>query len=173
MNGKTLILDAFWVSKKPFPTVLNNDSEEGKIFHTYYSGRARYLGWMDLILLKDIIRRHNIKHIIIQNLDALGQIAEKLGIIRVCVSYEYNRFIVNTFSKEKELVHCKPIYANVVFGGWNFSENDTTLPKRVEYYLHFLLKHTLVSSITCMTNTVKFTVYFDDSGQIMLKTEPN
>ena len=60
MHINTLILDAFWVSNKPFPTALIPNFGEGRAFYDYYNGPARYLGWMDLVLLKEIIRKHKL-----------------------------------------------------------------------------------------------------------------
>ena len=118
MKGNTLILDAFWVDNKPFPTALSPNFGEGRVFYDYYTGPARHLGWMDLVLLKDIIKKNNITNIIIQNIDTLGRIADVTKDVKVCVAYEHEKFIINLFSKEKELLHCKPIYQTVEFGGW-------------------------------------------------------
>ncbi|WP_407462533.1 hypothetical protein [Methanobrevibacter sp.] len=57
MNGNTLILDSFWVDNKPFPTALSPNYSDGRAFSDYYPGSARYLGWMDLVLLKNIIKK--------------------------------------------------------------------------------------------------------------------
>lgn len=174
MHGNTLVIDAFWVSnKKTFPTILNPNLGDGRAFYDYYCGDARYLGWMDLILLKDIIKKHNIEHIILQNLDTLGKIAQITTDINVCVSYSYHRLIIRTPLSEKELVHCKPIYTTVEFGGWDLCEDDTEIPIRAQHYMRYLLMHTRVDSITTMTNNIKFILYFDAKGDICSKTEPN
>lgn len=174
MHGNTLIIDAFWVSnKKNFPTILSPNIGDGRAFYDYYSGEARYLGWMDLVLLKDIVKKHSINHIILQNLDTLGKIAQVTINVQVCVHYLYNRFVIRTPVREKKLINCKPIYTTVEFGGWEYSEDDDQIPIRAQSYMRYLLIHTRVDSITTMTNKIKFTAYFDSKGSICYKTEPN
>ena len=120
--GNTLILDAFWVDNKYFPTLQHPNSNDGQVFYDYYYGTARHLGWMDITLLKSIIKKHHITHIILQNLDTLGKIAYVLGEAKVCVAYRYNKFhIILSASREKDLSHCEPIYESAVLGGWDFS----------------------------------------------------
>ena len=173
MTGHTLILDAFWVSNKPFPTILSNISEEGKIFHHYYSGPARYLGWMDLVLLKDIVKKGNINCIILQNLDTLGKIAQKIKVVKVCVAYQYNHIFLNSISSDKKLVHCKPIYKDVIFGGWESSPDDFKISIRAQKYMRYLLMQTHVDSIIYFTNNVKVTARWNESGDVVFDTEPN
>ena len=173
MNGNTLILDAFWVANNSFPTALVRDSKEGKEFYKLYPNKARYLGWMDLVLLKDIIKKHNITHIILQNLDLLGKIVPKDQPVKVCVAYEFKRFIIHTISQKNQLQYCNPIYQNAVYGGWNSSDDDNELHIRATGYLRYLLIHTRVDSITCMNNKIKVTAHWDESGNVVFDTEPN
>lgn len=181
MYGSTLILDAFWVDNKPFPTAQATNFGDGRAFHDYYCGTARYLGWMDLVLLKDIIKRNHISNIILKNLDVLGQIAENTREIKVCVAYEYHNSIFKSFEQNKltpyhsisgkELIHCKPIYQSVEFGGWELSEDDVEVPSRAKYYIRYLLIHTRVNSITYMNNKIKLTARFDILGNVIFETE--
>lgn len=174
-HGCTLILDAFWVDNKRFPTMQHPNVGEGRFFYDYYEGEARHLGWMDLCLLKSVIQKHSINHIILQNLDTLGKIAQHTMDVKVCVSYEHNHFIVKSIpqGKEKEFLHSEPIYASVEVGGWDYSVDDDEIPYRAQQYMRFLLVHTRVNSITTMTNKVKVTAYFDMSGQVHFKSDPN
>lgn len=181
MHGNTLIIDAFWVDNKPFPTALCPNSGDGRAFADYYCGDARYLGWMDLVLLKDIIKKHHIKHIILQNLDTLGEIAEITKEIKICVAYEYHKIIFKSLDRNKaifltspseaDLIHCKPIYQTIEFGGWELSENDSEFPSRAKMYIRHLLIHTRVNSITYMNNKIKLTALFDIIGNVVFKTE--
>ena len=176
MVGNTLILDAIWVDKAPFPTAQESNSDEEKIFRKYYSGPARYIGWMDIILLKELIKKHNITHIIIQNLDVLGKIAKDVGRLKICVGYHYKNFIINKllFKEEKvKLKKCKPIYKDCWFGGWEISKEDTELPTSAKSYLRFIILHTQVNYITYTTDKCVFTVKFDDSGKVVFESEPN
>lgn len=180
MHGNTLIIDAFWVDNKPFPTAMCPNSGDGRAFSDYYCGDARYLGWMDLVLLKDIIEKHHINHIILQNLDTLGKIAKVTKEIKICVAYEYKHYLVRSLnhnkiiplaSREIDLMHCKPIYQSVEFGGWELSENDEEIPYRSQYYIRHLLIHTRVNSMTYMNNKVKLTARFDIIGNVVFDTE--
>ena len=181
MHGNTLIIDAFWVDNKPFPTVLSANYGDGRAFYDYYDGPARFLGWMDLVLLKDIIKKHHVNHIILNSLDILGQIAQETKEIKVCVAYEYHKIIFKSLEKNiliphcslsnKALVHCKPIYQSVQFGGWELSENDTDIPSRAQYYMRYLLIHTRVNYITYMNNKIKLTARFDFLGNVIFETE--
>lgn len=174
MKSATLILDAFWVDNKTFPTEQLPNSHYGRIFHDYYDGNARHLGWMDLVLLKNLIKKHNISHIILQNLDSLGKIAEVTRKVDVCVAYTYKKhFMIPSVKKEKDLKNCEPVYQTVIFGGWNISENDTEICERAQHYMRYLLVHTRVNSITAMTNNIKVTLSFDQLGRIVTNTEPN
>lgn len=172
ITGTTLILDAFWVDNKYFPTALIPNSNEGQAFYDYYYGEARRLGWMDLCLLKPLIKKHSITHIILQNLDAFGKICDAVGEVKVCVAYNYNKFhVIHSVCKQKELTHCEPIYTTVEFGGWDFSE-DGELPFRAQTYVRYLLTHTRVNSITCYTNKLEVTASFDSKGQVEFHSKP-
>ena len=105
MHGNTLIIDAFWVDNKPFPTAQATNFGDGRAFHDYYCGTARYLGWMDLVLLKDIIKKNHINHIILHNLDVLGQIAEETKEIKVCIAYEYHKIIFHSLEQNKLIAY--------------------------------------------------------------------
>lgn len=172
--GNTLIIDSFWVSTRPFPTALTPNTQEGRPFYDYYPEYVRYIGWMDLCMLKQIIQKHHITHIILRNLNTLGKISSILGTTKVCTAYEYkNFFIIHSVSKKKEFTHCKPIYQNAIIGGWDFEDDATEIPARAQQYMRFLLTHTRVSSITTMTTKIKLTAYFDESGRVNFEYEPN
>lgn len=173
MTGNTLILDAFWVSNKPFPSALSLNVEDGISFHKYYCGDARYIGWMDMVLLNDTIQRNHIKHLILQNIDTLGKIGKDYKQINVCLCYKLNYRFITYVPKKKLLKLCTPIYKTVEFGGWDFAENDVTISSRILYYMRYLLLHTHVDSIICMNNKITATVYFDSSGNAVSKVEPN
>lgn len=173
MDGKTFILSAFWESNKSFPSMLHRDTNEGIPFYKHYCGEARYLGWMDLVLLNDIVQKNHITHLILQNIDTLGKIGKECKQINVCLYYELNHRFIKYVPKKKLLRYCHPVYKTVEFGGWDFSENDDTISNRILYYMRYLLIHTQVDSITCMNNKIKATVYFDSSGNPISKVEPN
>lgn len=173
MHGRTLIIDAFWVSNKPFPTAQYSGSKEGKPFYDFYSGTARYLGWMDLVLLKNIVQKSNITHIILQNLDELGKIAQVTKTVKVCVAYSYNKFVVKQLPNIKELVHCEPIYQDIVFGGWDSSEEKFELHMRAQHYIRYLLLQTHVTYITYANEHIKVTACLGENGDVNFTTESN
>jgi len=171
--GTTLIIDAFWVDNRPFPTAQSPNSNDGRIFYDCYPGQARYLGWMDLCQLKECIKKHHITSIILKNLDTFGKICDVIGEVKVCVGYNYNKFhIIHSIPQPKEATHCKPIYTTIEFGGWEFTENGD-IPSRAKTYMEYLLTHTRVNSITAFTEHVILTVFFNKQGKIEFTSEPN
>jgi len=173
-SGSTLILDAFWVDNKHFPTIQYPNCNDGQVFYDYYYGTARHLGWMDMTLLKTIIKKHHITHIILQNLDTLGKIANALGEAKVCTAYKYNKFhIIISHCEKKDFSHYEPLYESVVWGGWDFSDDDDEIPIRAQEYMRYILIHSHVNSITTMTKKVKVTAHFDALGNVVFDVEPN
>lgn len=171
-KNNTLILDAFWVDSKPFPTVEPRDSKVGQILYSEYTGTARYIGWMDLIQLKDLIRRGNITHIILKNLDILGKMAQANGYVKICTSYKMkNLYIINKMPDKKNLKYCQPFYNMVQCGGWDFSLDDPDIPARAKWYMRYLLIQTNVISITYSNNKVRVTASNDDKGFPQITTE--
>lgn len=168
----TLLLDAFWVDSKPFPTVEPQDTKVGQILYSEYTGTARYLGWMDLIQLKAIIQRGNISHIILRNLDLLGKMAQANGYVKICTSYQYKLYVINKMPDKRSFKRCKPNYRMVEAGGWDFSLDDPDIPTRAKYYMKYLLLQTNVTSITYLNNKVRVTAFKDDKGLPQVITEP-
>jgi len=173
MNSGILVIDAFWSSNKSFPTAQLDTTLDGKAFYDCYNGTARYLGWMDLVLLKEIIKKQHIGHIILHNLDTLGKIAKITKSIEICDSYIYNNHIITSLSPNVKLAHCEPLYKTVEIGGWDSSDNDKQLHIRAQCYMRYLLIHTQVTSITYSTTKRKFTARFDDLGNVIFDTESN
>ena len=171
IHGDTLTIDAFGVSDKFFPTEQEDTSRIGQIFHDNYLGPHAHLGWMDLVQLRTIIQKHNIKHIILKNLDVLGEIAEHTKEIKICNSYLYNGQVILKLPKKVDLHRCHPLYNLTKLGGWKFSNNSCTLPHRAQSFMECLLVHTKVETVACYTNKAKFTVYRKSNGCPDLKTE--
>ena len=171
IHGDTLTIDAFWTSDEFFPTEQKSTSPVGRIFHDYYLGSASHLGWMDLVQLRTIIQNNNIKHIILENLDVLGQIAEHTKQIQICNAYLYNGQVIIRLPKKVDFNRCHPQYGLVKFGGWKLSDNCYELPHRTESYMRSILLHTKVESVACYTNKVKVTVYRKENGCPYSKTE--
>ena len=171
IHGNTLTIDAFWVSDEFFPTEQEANSKFGGIFHHYYMGNASHLGWMDLVQLRAIIQQNNISHIILKNLDILGQIAEQTKEIQICNAYLYNGQVIVKLPKKVDFRRCHPLYNITKFGGWQFNDNSCQLPHRAQSYMECLLIHTKIETVTCYTKKVKFTVFRKPNGCPDLKTE--
>ena len=172
MEGQTVIQDAFWVDNKSFPTEQSPNSIYGRVFSDYYYGDSRHIGWMDISLLKSKIKELNVSHIILRNLDTLGKIADITGQVLVCVNYTHKKNGTSPFAQKKSnLKNCEPVYATAVWGGWEFSDEDSEIPEQAIEYMKFLLVHTRVDSITCQTNKVKVTVHFASLGRIAIETK--
>lgn len=170
--NNVLILDAFWVDRKTFPTEEPRYTKVGQVLYSRYPGTARYLGWMDLIQLKDLIQKRNISHIILKNLDLLGKMAEANGYVKICNSYIMKKYyVIHKMPDKRSLKHCKPIYDMVEAGGWDFSLDDPDIPARAKWYMRYLLIKTKVSSITYTTNKIRVTAFIDEHGYAKVETE--
>lgn len=167
--GPILEINAFWESDKPFPSEEKPDSKVGKVFHEEYVGEHRHLGWMDLVQLKELIKKHSISHIVLKNLEILGKAATISNEVKVCILYiDKHGHIVKSVPKDNFLSKYQPIYHSVETGGWNFSEDDDEIPARAKEYLRYLLITTKVKSVSCSTRKVKVTAYFDDDEKYQI-----
>lgn len=172
MDKNTLLIDAFMAYNKTFPTELFPDTPEGKIFHEYYDGNFRHLGWMDIVLLKHIVKKHNYSHIILQNLNTLGKIATITKSVQVCVAYQYPKHrILPSIRKDTNLKKCKPLYKTIIFGGWNSSDDDFKIHVRAEHYMRYILVQTQVETVTYQTNKVKVIAHFDSKKNVVFDYE--
>lgn len=170
-SNNVLILDAFWVDRKPFPSVESPDTKVGQVLYSGYPGTARYLGWMDLVQLKDLIRKRNISHIILRNLDLLGKMAQANGYVKICTSYIKRPYLIHQMPNKRIFKHCEPYYNMVGVGGWDFSLDDPDIPARAKWYMKYLLLQTNVTSITYSTNKVRVTVFKDEKSLPRVVTE--
>ena len=172
MPGSTLNLSAVKESDKPFPTAQYKQTPDGKIFYKHYSGNARYIGWIDLVELRNKIQKQQIRHIILHNLDSLGKIANEVGILRICTAYQYGNFITNRLilkGKHIDTSHCKPVYRETIIGGWNFSKEDVELPFCAVDFMHHLLIYTKIDSISAFSAKYKYTVSFTEDRTTVTK----
>jgi len=107
---------------------------------------------------------NGIDYIALTKLDVLSG----LDRIKVCVGYEYNGRILETFPPEiKILEHCNPIYRE--FEGWKEDISKAKvygdLPKNAKYYLDFIkeylgVKYSLVSVGTDRMETISMNEVF-------------
>lgn len=163
-SKNTLILPAFWVDDKHFPTEVPIETTLGQVFLEGYDGPANHLGWMDFVQLNSLIKKNNITSLIIQNLDVIGRAGFVYGSVIVCNSYKYKQNIIKDIP-ENNLTSCKPLYSTVSFGGWDFEEDTVEeLPASAMNYLRYILVATKVKEVTYSCEHVSITAFFNERG---------
>ncbi|MCH2228415.1 MAG: adenylosuccinate synthase [Candidatus Caenarcaniphilales bacterium] len=136
------------VGEGPFPTQI--DGEDAKIlvaegtpwaeFGTT-TGRARKVGWLDLVLLKLAVRVNGLTSVAITKLDILDDIET----IKACVAYKNTKTgeICNDFPAAADLEDFEPVLEE--FAGWKSTESKCfgarsrdSLPENAKAYLNFI-----------------------------------
>ena len=130
------------VGSGPFVTELKGKladfiREKGKEYGTT-TGRARRIGWLDLVMLRTAARVNGFTELAITKLDVLSGLKK----VKVCYAYRFKgktlkEVPANTF----ELAKCKPIYRE--FEGFEIPERMRSaedLPKEAKAYLRFIEK---------------------------------
>jgi len=105
------------------------------------TGRARRVGWLDLVMLRHADRINSFTDIAITKLDILSGIDE----IPVCVAYKLDGEVIDYFPHSlEELGRCEPVFE--VLEGW---QEDVTgartwndLPKAAQKYIEYIAKDT-------------------------------
>lgn len=136
------------VGAGPFPTKLTDEiglgiQTRGHEFGTT-TGRARDVGWLDLMQVNYSIRISGINSIALMLLDVLSSIEE----IKVCVGYKLDgEEIKGMPALEKDLSRVEPIYETLP--GWNEDLTKVTsfeqLPENAKNYIKFIEEHTGVA----------------------------
>lgn len=128
------------VGEGPFPTELAADEGIGKrlvdVGHEVgtTTGRARRVGWLDLVALRYACRVGGITHLAVTKLDVLDGIDP----VRVAVAYEVDGEEVRAFPEDPAaLTAAKPVYHE--FDGWDAARDEVgNLVPDVEAYLAYL-----------------------------------
>lgn len=105
------------------------------------TGRARRVGWLDLVMLRHAGRINSFTDIAITKLDILSGLAE----IPVCVAYKLDGELIDHFPHSlEELGRCEPVFE--VLEGW---QEDVTgartwddLPEAAQKYIAYIAKDT-------------------------------
>ena len=105
------------------------------------TGRARRVGWLDLVMLRHASRINSFTDIALTKLDILSGLDE----IPVCTAYKLDGEIINYFPHSlEELGRCQPVFE--VLAGW---QEDVTgartwddLPKAAQKYIEYIAKDT-------------------------------
>ncbi|MCJ7749726.1 MAG: adenylosuccinate synthase [Armatimonadetes bacterium] len=125
------------VGAGPFPTELEEDvaqemREPGGEFGST-TGRARTIGWFDVMVVRKSVRLNGIEALAITHLDVLDQFDE----ITVCVGYRADGRDVPHFPNTiADLARCEPVYE--ILPGWKSDTSRITsfadLPANAQMY---------------------------------------
>lgn len=164
LNNVVGVLKAYTtrVGSGPFPTELNDDTGQklrdigGEYGAT--TGRPRRCGWLDLVAAKYAKMLSGINYIALTKLDVLTGFEK----IKVCVGYEYNGKVFDTFPPEiKILENLTPVYKE--FDGWSEDISKVRaydeLPANAKKYLEFIkenldIEYALISLGTDREETI-------------------
>ena len=130
------------VGSGPFPTELFDKigKQIAKVGNEFgaTTGRARRVGWIDLVSLKYAIRINGVTQLIMMKGDVLSGIKT----IKVCTHYKIQKKVIDYFPFDIQSESVKPHYVDIP--GW---EEDLTeieeineLPKKFSDYIDFLEK---------------------------------
>lgn len=133
------------VGEGPFPTELEDETGDrirnrGREYGTT-TGRARRVGWLDLVALRYAARLNGFTALAVTLLDVLSGIPT----LKVCVAYRYNGTETRDFIADAPaLARCEPVYTELP--GWNeeISHCRTLddLPLNALNYLKFIEEYT-------------------------------
>ncbi len=129
------------VGEGPFPTELNDEvgdriRNRGREYGTT-TGRARRVGWLDLVALRYSARLNGFTALAVTLLDVLSG----LPTLKVCTAYRYRgETTVRFLSDGLMLAECEPLYTELP--GWHEEISDCRrrdqLPKNAQAYLDFI-----------------------------------
>ena len=130
------------VGSGPFPTELFNETGKqiarvGNEFGAT-TGRARRVGWIDLVSLKYAIRINGVTQLMMMKGDVLSGIKT----IKVCTHYKIEQEVIDYFPFDIQSESITPQYVD--FPGWEEDltgiEEISELPKKFSNYIDFLEK---------------------------------
>jgi len=129
------------VGEGPFPTEQANEIGEklghkGKEFGTV-TGRKRRCGWLDLVMLKQVITISGITEIVLTKIDVLDDFEQ----INICTAYEYEGKNISYMpASEHKQAKIKPIYTSLK--GWKSNiygvKHYDDLPKQAKEYIQYI-----------------------------------
>jgi adenylosuccinate synthase len=130
------------VGSGPFPTELFDETGKqiAKVGHEFgaTTGRARRVGWIDLVSLKYAIRINGVTQLMMMKGDVLSGIKT----IKVCTHYKIQKKVIDYFPFDIESESVKPQYVDIP--GWEEDltgiEEISELPKKFSDYIDFLEK---------------------------------
>ena len=130
------------VGSGPFPTELFNETGKqiARVGHEFgaTTGRARRVGWIDLVLLKYAIRINGVTQLMMTKGDVLSGIKT----IKVCTHYKIEEEVIDYFPFDIQSESITPQYVDIP--GWEEDltgiEEISELPKKFSNYIDFLEK---------------------------------
>ena len=130
------------VGSGPFPTELFDKigKQIAKVGNEFgaTTGRARRVGWIDLVLLKYAIRINGVTQLIMMKGDVLSGIKT----IKVCTHYKIQKKVIDYFPFDIQSESVTPQYVDIP--GWeedlSVIEEINELPKKFSDYIDFLEK---------------------------------
>jgi adenylosuccinate synthase len=104
------------------------------------TGRARRLGWLDLVIVKYAVTVNGYTDLAVCKIDKLDELAE----IQICVGYKLDGKEITHMPSTRELYGVKPVYVKLKGWGKRTSGIRTfeQLPKNAKAYLEFIEKYT-------------------------------
>ncbi|HEY8443613.1 MAG TPA: adenylosuccinate synthase [Clostridia bacterium] len=132
------------VGDGPFPTEMSDEEAatlrgSGENIDDEFgarTGRARRIGWLDLVVLNYAVQVNGITSIALNKVDKLDSLKE----IKVCVGYELDGKVLEYMPNSRDLYKVKPIYKTLK--GWNQSTRGCKrikdLPKEAKEFLKFI-----------------------------------
>ena len=130
------------VGSGPFPTELFDETGKqiAKVGHEFgaTTGRARRVGWIDLVSLKYAIRINGVTQLMMMKGDVLSGIKT----IKVCTHYKIENKVIDYFPFDIQSESVTPQYVDIP--GWEEDltgiEEISELPKKFSDYIDFLEK---------------------------------
>ena len=130
------------VGSGPFPTELFDETGKqiAKVGHEFgaTTGRARRVGWIDLVSLKYAIRINGVTQLMMMKGDVLSGIKT----IKVCTHYKIQKKVIDYFPFDIQSESVTPQYVDIP--GWEEDltgiEEISELPKKFSDYIDFLEK---------------------------------
>jgi adenylosuccinate synthase len=136
------------VGEGPFPTQLDGDLAkilvaEGTPWAEFgtTTGRARKVGWLDLVLLKLAVRVNSISSFALTKLDVL----DDMETIKACIAYKNKETgeVYSDFPLCEDMANLEPVYKE--FSGWKNersrcrdARSRKDLPANANEYLNFI-----------------------------------
>lgn len=122
--------------KGAMPTEFTKKEREEFLKNNQKGESCTRYGWLDLVMLKKIIKEQNIQEIGICHLEELG----KMPVQYVCTQYKQGITIIK--NAPEDLSSCKPMY-HTFYGAWDMKgcHKWCKIPDRAKYYMEYISRY--------------------------------